>query len=160
MSFIGLIYGIISLLSSKLVLIINLKYIIYYSPLIMLMSSLLRAKAYDVLSLLAISVILDCICGTMYFPAFDSLFITKIPQKYIGRIMDTVNMIISIVIPIFVINILHSISHRLPFWISTIFSITSWYIHHGVEVQDGGCFLFGYCNRIKYVHPQAVSQQK
>ena len=162
MSFIGFVCGITSLISAKLVLILDLHYVVRYGALIMFTSCLLRAVAYDVIPILALSVVLDCICGTLYFPAFDAIFISSLPQKYIGRVMammDTMSLCVSIVIPLVMVDILHPISHRLPFWVGSICSFTSWCIHHGGGVRDGGCSPFGCCNQIRYDRPRVAFLQ-
>ena len=118
----GLLCAITSLVSAKLLLRCNTERVLQYGPFLMLVSCGMRAIAYTNLYVLLVSILFDCMCGTLYFPAFDAVVISSIPREYIGRVsafMETIGMIIRTLSPLLVINYLHTVDHRLPFLVAS-----------------------------------------
>jgi hypothetical protein len=86
-----------------------------------------------------LSVSFDCVCGTVYFPAFDASILSKIPTLYVGRAMaflNTVGLVLGILSPIVVINGLYSVDHELPYVFGVVFSCMSTAVQRGRSTQQ------------------------
>ena len=89
MSFTGLLCGITSLVSAE---IMRRDWItpyatIVHAPVLMVFSCVVRAMFLKTRTGLALSILLDCLCGTWYYPAFDAVLVSTSRPDRVGRIV-------------------------------------------------------------------------
>jgi predicted MFS family arabinose efflux permease len=131
MSLSGFICGIMSLISCKLLLYVPTELAVKYTPLFMICACACRTL-FQLKYMLLFSIFFDCVCGTIYYPAFDAIFFSTISSSTVGKwsaILQTISLFINSLSPLLIVNYFHSINPQLPFIVGICFACLSFLIH-------------------------------
>lgn len=129
MSFLGLACAVTSVASSVALRHLNLERVVRRAPLLMAASCALRLSFLTSLPAFIASIVLDCVSGTFYYPAFDAILLTSLSRDRIGRTMaclDTCGLLVRMASPWIVINIMYATSHTLSYAVGVACACVAW----------------------------------
>ena len=137
MSLSGLVCGLTSLLASAVFTKgwVQPEVVVRHGAMLMVGSCLARGLSLSYpsyqLALFVSSILLDCACGTSYFPAFDAVLVSTVHKGRVGRVVafvETCGVAVSITSPWVIVNVLYAHAHTSPFWVGVACATSAWMV--------------------------------